>query len=733
MPIVKNYFFVIYLSFLTWPTKIGAFVACPNYEIFQPESLSQNEFVSVEADKSSVKNKNIFEMSGSVSLLSSEYFLAADEIVVNKTNNTSLSKGNVKFNDNDLLLLSDSLLISKNDNINNFEASSSIFSLPKQKMRGTAKKLKGYDKVKDFYDANYTRCPIKNNGWSINADEITLNSITNRGNAKNAFLNFHDIPIGFIPSFEWVLEGKGSGFLAPNISKYSDVDTTKKGISINVPYFFNIAKDRDLLIGANLLSTRGILLNSKYRELIYPVGRFNDGILQSELSFMPDDDITSNNRWRIKNNLTLSNKTSGNSSLFELNLDRVSDKNYFRDIALEGVSRDSIYSNLNFESDSEDFSYKFFAENQQIVNLGSYAYTKAPELSLLKKIVLDDNTLLTFSNSTTRFHNKDNSLTNGNRNHLSINLNKKYEDLAYEFSPSLTLLNTNYNLSNSENQQRSIYGLQVGSKLFLEREFSLGGKNIVQTLTPNIVYSYVPKKDQNLIPNFDTSPSGASYSALFDINTFTGFDKISNQNSITFGVESEFFDDDSGTTYGILKAAQKFYLEDELLNNDGLFEKTTDSDRGYSNISAGVELNFQDTTFENTITYNPSNNKTVGSNTQVKYSYNDDNFISSNYINDNNKESLVLSGSKEIGFNNHIFWNLNRNLTDKINDKATLGVGHEDCCLSYRFVFFKEFDSYDRVFEIVFKGLSSTSPSLQRKLKKEIPGYLNNLNFDYLD
>ena len=66
-------------------------------------------------------------------------------------------------------------------------------------------------------------------------------------------------------------------------------------------------------------------------------------------------------------------------------------------------------------------------------------------------------------------------------------------------------------------------------------------------------------------------------------------------------------------------------------------------------------------------------------------------------------------------------------------DRLTLGIAKEDCCIAYRFAFFKknlssQNYSYDRAFEIVFKGLSSTTPSLRRRIEAEIPNYTGDLD-----
>jgi LPS-assembly protein len=68
-----------------------------------------------------------------------------------------------------------------------------------------------------------------------------------------------------------------------------------------------------------------------------------------------------------------------------------------------------------------------------------------------------------------------------------------------------------------------------------------------------------------------------------------------------------------------------------------------------------------------------------------------------------------------------------------ITNKETTGVAYESCCWAVRLAHFKEYlgdDNYDYVtkFELVLKGLASSTPELARRLEKNIPNYLANLD-----
>jgi len=702
---------------------------CANYSLFDKKLLSLDDTAAIEADLSSVENKNIYRLKGNASLISPDYALQADQITINKELKTASSSGNVKFNDQNALLTSQNLEITKKENSNFIKANSAVYAIPKQNIRGSAETLSGTSDLKTFNNATYTKCPVGNLNWNIDADSIVLNSKTNRGKAKNAVLKLHGVPIVYSPSVEWVLNGKGSGFLAPSYSNYSDDGASKKGYSVNIPYFLDIAPDRDILMGLNHLSTRGENLSAKYRQLIYENSLWQKGRLESELRYLDNDDISNEDRWLLDNKINLSLNQGANLTLINK---RVSDKDYFKEIALEGTSKERLISSIDLNHKSNLFNTNIYSEEEQVVNSASSNYTRSLEINLSKSINIDDDINIGLSNLYTDFNHKSSSST-GTRNHLNLSLSKNFQNLAFEVKPSLSVLNTQYDLDNSSSINRSLYAAKVDSKLFLERELDISDQEYIQTLVPRLTYTFVPKKNQSLIPNFDSESLNSSYDALFSGESFIGFDKVSNQNSFTFGLESEFINDNSGETLLSLKAAQKFYLDDELMNSSGNFEKTTDSDRGYSNIETSVDFNKGALNFNNSLSLNPDAKKVSKSSSGIKFNFSPKSFGVLQFIDDNNVESIRFNGSFELNDSNHLFWNAQKNLTTNIMDRLTLGIAKEDCCIAYRFGFFKknlsnQNYSYDRAFEIVFKGLSSTTPSLRRRIEAEIPDYIGDLD-----
>jgi len=724
---VKKKYLFGYLIILAASNTLGN--TCYKESLFDKKELINDDSLVIEADSSSVDNKNIFNLFGDASVVSSKYAINADKIIINKNSKQAFSSGNVRFNDELLLLKAESLDITKKDNDNFIEVINSEYSIPGQKIRGKAMAISGNSNQKFFKKATYTKCPTGNENWIINAENIQLNALTNRGKAENAILKLHGLPVLYHPSIDWVLSGKGSGFLAPSFSSYSDESSAKDGYSIRIPYFLNIAPDRDLLIGLNYLSTRGTSIDSEYRQLIYDSSLWDSGKLETNFKYLDNDDVTGKDRWYLNNKIDLS--LNQNSSLKLIN-NRVSDTNYFKEISLEGTSVERLTSSLNLAHDSKFITAHFYSENEQLVNSGVADYTRKYDLGFSKNLNLIDGVEMKISGASTDFDHRNTSSTTGNRNHFQTSLSKKYKNIAYEIQPSLSILTTNYDLDNSSKLNRSLYKTSLEGKLFLERELNFADKDYIQTLTPIFKYSYIPKDNQNSIPNFDSDSLASSYESLFNGSLYTGLDKISNQDSLTVGLESEFIDDESGNTLLVLKAAQKYYFEDELLNSSGNFASTSDSNRGYTNIETFIEYGSGKFKLNNSLSFNPDNSKIDKSSSGLKVNFSPESFANLRFIDENSEENIQLNGSYQVNDANNLFWNFQRNLTSGTTDRLTLGVSNEDCCVAYRFGFFKKNIgdnkySYDKSFEIVFKGLSSTTPSLQARIKSEIPDYIGDI------
>ncbi|MGA1063110.1 MAG: LPS assembly protein LptD [Burkholderiaceae bacterium] len=84
------------------------------------------------------------------------------------------------------------------------------------------------------------------------------------------------------------------------------------------------------------------------------------------------------------------------------------------------------------------------------------------------------------------------------------------------------------------------------TKMTLERDTSWGEAPLLQTLEPTLFYAYTPYRDQSRYPVFDSGSVGVNLSQLLSEMSFTGHDRISDQNQVTGALTTLYLGQSSG-------------------------------------------------------------------------------------------------------------------------------------------------------------------------------------------
>jgi LPS-assembly protein len=153
------------------------------------------------------------------------------------------------------------------------------------------------------------------------------------------------------------------------------------GYQFRIPYYFNLAPNRDFLLILNQLTTRGSVIEGKYRQLL------NKGRIEIEGHYLNKDKIKKDNRWLLNTQLNLSLNKETELTLIT---NRVSDRAYFKEIAHENTDKSALMSSINvgYENKKNNLSASIFAENEQLLS-GNTEYTRVPEISISKKVYIE--------------------------------------------------------------------------------------------------------------------------------------------------------------------------------------------------------------------------------------------------------------------------------------------------------------------------------------------------------
>ena len=117
---------------------------------------------------------------------------------------------------------------------------------------------------------------------------------------------------------------------------------------------------------------------------------------------------------------------------------------------------------------------------------------------------------------------------------------------------------------------RVVPTVSVDSAWTLERETSLFGRAVRQTLEPRLFYVNTPYRRQEDLPNFDAAPKDFNFDSLFTENSFSGVDRVSDSNQLTAGVISRVLDPDTGAEALRVGLAQRYRFRDQRITPDNV-------------------------------------------------------------------------------------------------------------------------------------------------------------------
>jgi LPS-assembly protein len=715
---------------------------CPEHQTLFPAkefSVSSSE-IEVEADESEILEGK-YLLSGNVQVSSENIYLFGDNIEVSSADESILANGNVKFQDSLYMITSDSLYANKNED-NQFSATASNaiyqdYSIGQGGANGYTEFIEKTPSSVLLTNTTYSLCPADKNDWLIEADQINLDLDKNRGYANSAILKFYGVPIIYTPKYSWVLDGRGSGFLTPNYSSYLEPGADDYSSSLRVPYYFNLAPDRDLLVALTAMSSRGFIYDGKYRQLISPKisADHEDSMWSIEAKYLPEDKITGLKRWLVNfsEELDLSDKIH-----FSAQYSRVSDAEYFKEIAKTNTDVKTLKSSLKYSYDDKDnnLSLMILTEDEQLVNAGTPVYTRALEGSVSKTLNAEQKMPIQVDLVSTRFAHDTATKESGTRTHGNLGTSRELNISFPKVTPRASVAITNYSLKNSPNINRTILGSGLDVDFTLYNETNLFGYKVNHQISPIISYNYRAKKVQGNIPLFDSTDKYddiISFSDLTSGERYTGLDRITNANDITLSLEStyrEIGSSEEDESLLSMKIAQAFFTDDEVVSDTA--NKNYETRKSYSDIAASIEMSINKFSLSSAAQYSPSQSKIVKKENTITYSPSARQFVSLSFIDDGTKETEKFYGAYPISDSIHVFGGIDRVTSTGITNSETTGVAYESCCWALRVAHFKTNNdgngyNYSTGFELVLKGLGTTDSPLKEKIEGKIPGYIANL------
>lgn len=408
----------------------------------------------------------------------------------------------------------------------------------------------------------YSTCEGPDPDWYLKADTLRLDTGREVGSASGAVVYFKGLPILGVPLMSFPLsDARKSGVLPPTIGV-----TSTGGLELELPYYFNIAPNRDLTLFPKLITRRGVQLGAEGRYL----GETYVG--QTRIEVLPDDQQTHTNRYSLASTHT---QTLAPGLAFGWNLNRASDNAYPSDFAQTITAssqrllpRDlyTSYGGANWSAVARMTSYQLLQDPLAPI---AQPYGRLPQLNFHAGREDVEGFDWGFDSEFSRFFLPDDELLGRPRgDRLVINPQVSYPILrpGYFITPKLSLHATSYqldapvgSLSSATSLTRTLPTFSLDSGLMFERDTTFFGRPARQTLEPRLFYVYTPYRDQSQFPNFDSAEATFNYSQLFSENRYSGSDRISDANQLTAALTSRYLDP-NGTERLRLSLGQRFYI-----------------------------------------------------------------------------------------------------------------------------------------------------------------------------
>ncbi|MCO5119905.1 MAG: LPS-assembly protein LptD [Burkholderiaceae bacterium] len=430
------------------------------------------------------------------------------------------------------------------------------YELPLYDGRGEADRLDflGGRRV-GLVNATYTTCQPEDPDWYLRADELTIDEERGEGRGRGARLYFKDVQLLGVPYFGFPLgDQRRSGVLAPSFSMSS-----KTGAELMVPYYWNMAPNRDMTLYPRVMAKRGVMLGTEYRYLDPRYHGTFDG------EYIARDNVTGEKRYQWS---WLTRITNLGGWAGQVNLNGVSDDNYFVDYSrsIMDSSERSLARDAYLARAFGDWTVLGRVSKWQNILEARLAppYEREPQVQARytkrEWLGFDFTTTL----DATRFVRPLAGAVEGLRVFADNELSYPVMLPGGFIVPKVGLHLSSYDLDNNplgdDRLDRVLPTFSVDAGLVFERDTRVFDRPMLQTLEPRLFYVRTPYRDQSEFPVFDTGVADFNFAQLFSTNTFVGSDRIADANHLTTAVISRFIEPATGAERFRVALGQRLYF-----------------------------------------------------------------------------------------------------------------------------------------------------------------------------
>lgn len=711
------------------PAVLQALPLCPE-QAMQPQPpqpprtrrapIQHDEPLDVTSDQGRYEVGGDATVTGQVVVRQSDRRLTADQVHVDPDTERVDASGHVQYDDPELTLRGDAGRYQ--DGAGQF--SNAQFDLVQQPGHGKAATLAlDANGIVHLTDVTFTTCPPGNTAWQIRANSVRLDTEGQAGIARDAKVEFQGVPILYLPWISFPLGNeRESGFLFPSIG-----DSSSGGLQLSTPYYLNLAPNYDLTLQPTFYSRRGLDYMADFRFLTTG----SRGSL--DFNVLPHDQVADQERSRIRvNDVT---ELPDNWRL-RISAENVSDTAYFEDFS-QGVDSTS----LTFLPRQLELSYRddhwrsgLMLSNFQTLDTELAStdrpYTELPRIYADGLWAMHSILPLQFGFDSEAVDFRRNAGVQGWRLDLQPHAELLFDGAGYFLHPGIAFRSTTYDLTDTATGEastpsRNLPIASVDAGLIFERDTDSGSRRI--TLEPRLMYLYVPYRNQDSLPVFDTGLPDLNTVELFRDNRYVGADRIGDANQVSAGVTTRIFASDSGTRYLSATLGETFYLSQPRVT----LPDEVAPGRQSSDLIAQVELKaFEHWSVDAGLQWDHQDSRAQESDVRVQYRPDGDSVVNLGY---RFQRGLLEQADFSIAWPVTHEWSLYGRMLYSLSDHDSIdqfaGVQYSSCCWGIRVVARHYLSSRTGqqdtglYLQLELKGLSNVGTASDAFLERGIRGY----------
>nr|WP_225561826.1 LPS assembly protein LptD [Rhodanobacter sp. DHB23] len=764
------------------PPRPYSYVMChPNamLEFYDPtlskdSSIRDTSKTYVSAKHVDSADQTVYHLSGDVRMDRADQRLQADTVDYNDDTTDYDARGNVRYQDYAQLM---SATHARGNDASGIGIADDVrYQMLDSRGNGVARQAQEFDVQHTRYtEATYSTCDVGSHLWEFRGKSITVDKENGVGVARDATFRVGNVPLLYLPWFSFPVDNRRkSGFLYPTIGHSS-----RSGFFLSTPYYLDLAPNYDATLDPRIYTSRGFMLDSEFRYLLPG----SNGTMDVE--YLPNDhgptdpgttaNTAGTNRYRyiIKDSTHL-----WGSWNFSTSIDRSSDNNFFYDFGnqMGGAPIYILTSTAQVAGGGKwgdawwnaSVGGTAYQNMNPFLDDASLPYRELPYGNF--NIDWPINNWLEFGMTNQFAAFRKPGYVEGSREDLQPYLSADFGTSAWFVRPRVEWRYTDYQLS-AGYQQYGYYGLlgsgtaspftqqspsrslpivSVDSGLVFDRDTSLFGQDYTQTLEPRLYYLYVPYRNQDNLPLFDSSLMTFDYWQLFSTNQFAGADRQMNANNLTAAITTRLLDDSGVERLSASFGQIRYFTPQQVQMPNSANTVSPATDWSGSAYVAQLDLQLNDRwRASSSYQWDPHTRNTDMAMFQLQGRLGLDGIVNFAYIYrtglmEQYSASAVYPLSERwrlIGA-----WTYAEPVKGVVNPlrgtiEAVAGVQYDSCCVTLRLV--------DRsyvnqgyygvaapitgtpvnrrdnaiMFEVVFKGLGSTSSQIDPLLRRDILGY----------